>query len=378
MIDSSLLEALRIRHRPIYGAGWTPIALRLDAVRTAAPAEALSPAQMENILDALPIPVRLCIPIRCAEQWQAFAKWHAPTGTIYELAPDWTRAVDHPALVAQAKANDTQVWLRFGSEATPPHEAEASLPSVGAYPHCSVREISGALEDYQAAFAGGAKFVLGWPQGRSRPGGSAAAAVGGAELRSTLELLRRIDADEPVGKIVEVIEGSPDLALRFLRLLNSASVGLRGGATSVRHGVMMLGFAQLRKWVALLAIHAVDNPELQPLVHKSTWRAYFLQQLGQALGSDSAGGDLFICGAFSLLEDLLGEPMKAIIADVPLAKEVEDCLLLGRGPYAGFLQLALAVELPGAGDPHEIAATLSLTPGEVNRATMGALATAFA
>jgi c-di-GMP-related signal transduction protein len=76
---------------------------------------------------------------------------------------------------------------------------------------------------------------------------------------------------------------------------------------------------------------------------------------------------------FSLLDRLLGLPMKEVLDTIQLPDEVVRALLTREGPYGPYLALAEACEL-NSNLVASMARALGLTPGEVNEAHLSALA----
>jgi EAL and modified HD-GYP domain-containing signal transduction protein len=76
---------------------------------------------------------------------------------------------------------------------------------------------------------------------------------------------------------------------------------------------------------------------------------------------------------FSLLDRLLGLPMKEVLETIQLSDEVVRALLTRGGRYGPYLALAEACEL-NSNLVSSLAAAVNLTPEEVNKAHLSALA----
>jgi EAL and modified HD-GYP domain-containing signal transduction protein len=83
--------------------------------------------------------------------------------------------------------------------------------------------------------------------------------------------------------------------------------------------------------------------------------------------------NLFITGAFSLLDILLGVLMETALADMHLPDTINDALISGSGPYAPFLALAQAGEQVDLARLSARAADLQLSPETVSQAQLEAL-----
>jgi EAL and modified HD-GYP domain-containing signal transduction protein len=231
------------------------------------------------------------------------------------------------------------------------------------------------LADVENAFQRGAQAVLGWPVEGDPPlaGGKAGLAP---DLRAIVELMKRIDREEPAERMEPVLKADPTLAFRLLRYINSAAFGLRVEVTSFKHALMLLGYARLKRWLALLLAGASKDTAMKPLMHAAVRRGFLMEELARGTGDEEMRGEMFICGVFSLLDRMMRQPFKELLGSVPVPERVQASLLDDSGPYAVHLQLARAVEQGSPVDIRETAAQLLIGPGEASRAVFAALAAA--
>jgi c-di-GMP-related signal transduction protein len=85
------------------------------------------------------------------------------------------------------------------------------------------------------------------------------------------------------------------------------------------------------------------------------------------------GENLFVAGMFSLLDRLLGLPMKEVLDTIQLPDEVTEALLTRGGKYGPYLALAEACELDSS-LVASLAKSLEIDPVDVNKAHLSALA----
>ena len=102
-------------------------------------------------------------------------------------------------------------------------------------------------------------------------------------------------------------------------------------------------------------------------------RGRLMEVLGAEFFPREEHDNLFITGAFSLLDRLLGAPMEAVLEEMTLPERISDALLGRDGAYTPFLKLARACEEPTAHALAELTQSLSLRPDAVNRAQLSAL-----
>jgi EAL and modified HD-GYP domain-containing signal transduction protein len=102
-------------------------------------------------------------------------------------------------------------------------------------------------------------------------------------------------------------------------------------------------------------------------------RGRFMELTAAGYVDKSELDNLFITGAFSLLDILLGVLMETALADMHLPDTINDALISGSGPYAPFLALAQASEQADYTRYAAQVAELQLDPATVNHAQLEAL-----
>ncbi|MDR2450800.1 MAG: HDOD domain-containing protein [Candidatus Accumulibacter sp.] len=205
------------------------------------------------------------------------------------------------------------------------------------------------------------------------PSGKPAKAVNPAQAQiiRVLNLVRR-NAD--VREIEAALKQDVTLSYKLLRYINSAGFGLSCEIQSFRHAVTILGYDKLNKWLSLLLATASKDPMAQAQMHTALCRARLMEILGQGLVDRSEADNLFITGAFSMLETLIGVSLDKILETMSLPEKISDALLGRGGVYGPFLELAVACE---GEDGEAIAAQsgmLGLSAAALNQAQLDALA----
>ena len=226
------------------------------------------------------------------------------------------------------------------------------------------------------ALRAGFTAVVGWPVGEA-PGADAKAKPVPAGVTTVVDLMQRVDREEPADKLEAVVRNDPTLAFRLMRYLNSPGFGLSVEISSFRHALMILGYARLKRWLALLVTSAIDDPDLKPLMQLAVRRGLLMEEIART-GDDALRNELFICGVFSTLDRMLCQPFDRLLKTIPVQESVAQALRDDTGPCAPFLAIARAVETESAYDIRESAEALMLTVGDVNRALVKSLVQAHA
>ncbi len=230
------------------------------------------------------------------------------------------------------------------------------------------------LGELDGAFAKNAVAAVGWPFG-DPPVGPAKATVA-PEIKTILELINRVDAEEPVDRLEALLKNDPTLAFRLLRYINSPAFGLSVEVSSFRHALMILGYQRLKRWLALLLASASKDASMKPVMFAAVRRGLLMEELVKASDDKDMRGEMFICGVFSLLDRLLRQSFAELLRSVPVPERVRQALGSQEGPFQPYLELVQAIENESVIDIRECADKLMIGPAEVNRALLAALAAA--
>jgi len=250
----------------------------------------------------------------------------------------------------------------------PPGGATRTIPHI----QSGVR----TLADMEQSFQRGAIAVLGWPIDDVAV--AAATGKGGArpELQFIVELINRVDREEPADRLEAVLKTDPTLAFRLMRYINSPAFGLSVEISSFRHAIMVLGYNRLKRWLALLLASASKDPNVKPVMYAAVRRGLLMEELGRHSASADQRSEMFICGVFSLLDRLMGQPLPGLMQSIPVPDAVRAALVEETGPYHAALELVRAIEAESVFDIRAAADATMLGLPEVNRAVLRALSNA--
>jgi EAL and modified HD-GYP domain-containing signal transduction protein len=143
--------------------------------------------------------------------------------------------------------------------------------------------------------------------------------------------------------VVETIAKDPQLSYKVLKLVNSASVGLKREINSLSHAVAMLGLTQIRNWAIFLLLTSSDEKPRE-LCALSLTRAKWCEILGTRLYGRALGEMGFTTGLLSNLDAFLDMPMDQLVARLHFAEQVRSALTEHRGKLGSILQLAILHE----------------------------------
>lgn len=189
-----------------------------------------------------------------------------------------------------------------------------------------------------------------------------------------VRLLNLVRSNANVKEVEAALKQDVALSYKFLRYINSPGFGLSCEIQSFRHAVTILGYDNLNKWLALLLATASKDPMAPALLHTALTRAHLMEALAQGRVEARDYDSLFVTGAFSLLDVLLGVSMDKVLEALHLPEAIGDALLGRRGGYAPFLDLARAGEGEDGAAIAAQAARLGVSAEQFNRAQLRALA----
>lgn len=192
-----------------------------------------------------------------------------------------------------------------------------------------------------------------------------------------MQLLAQVAADAETGEIEQTLKHAPDLTIHLLKLVNSVAFGLPHKISSVRTAIMLLGRAQLHRWVQIMvyARQSSTHSAGDPLVQTAAVRGRLMEQLAQMRrpGNEALADQAFMVGMLSLVDALFGQPMMEAIAPLNLEETVQEALLERGGELGLLLQLVESLE---QSDVDEIALhleQLGLPADPINRVQVEAL-----
>jgi EAL and modified HD-GYP domain-containing signal transduction protein len=178
---------------------------------------------------------------------------------------------------------------------------------------------------------------------------------------NVLRLLHGIyQPDADLGQIERIIKSEVSLSMKLLTYMNSAAFGLRQRVTSIGQALLLLGVSGIRKWASVLAVAQAGGDRPFELVVTSVVRAKFCEQLAIDAGERARADDAFFLGLFSMLDALLGRPLREVLDTLTIADDVRHALLGGHNAMRRLYDLVLAYE---RGDWHGVvgwAATLRI------------------
>jgi c-di-GMP phosphodiesterase len=172
--------------------------------------------------------------------------------------------------------------------------------------------------------------------------GGAAIPIG--DLHTIVELYGMQRSDASLEDLVAVIEQEVGLGVRLLKYMNSAYFGFAGRVRSITQAATMLGTRGLSRWAMIVAALSGSNPIPRELALLALTRARACELVGLDHDESIDSDELFTIGLLSTCDAVFRMPMQQVVAELPLAEEVEDALLRQSGPNGEILKSVIAYE----------------------------------
>ncbi|HWU84559.1 MAG TPA: HDOD domain-containing protein, partial [Rhodocyclaceae bacterium] len=225
-------------------------------------------------------------------------------------------------------------------------------------------------EDFAAAVAHGYAGAVGWfflqpPSTPSRQLNPNHARI--------IDLLNLVRNNAEVSEIELALKKDVTLAFKLLRYINSAGFGMAAEVNSFRHAVTIMGYDKLNRWLSLLLVNASQDHSAPALMQTAVIRGRYMELLGAHLLPKNELDNLFIAGAFSVLDILLGTRMEVVFERLQLPAGITAALLQGDGAIAPLLQLARTCETGSASALQAQLTALGLSAQQSNSALIEAL-----
>lgn len=145
-------------------------------------------------------------------------------------------------------------------------------------------------------------------------------------------------------QLEDVIKQDTTMTYNLLRLVNSAWFGFRVKIESVRHALVLLGQAEIRRWATLVTLKDMGDSKPPELMVCSMIRARTAEQLADKLGLPDRRNELFLLGMLSLIDAMTDQPMAEVMAKLPISDDIKDALNGKEGLFRQVLDLTAAYE----------------------------------
>lgn len=144
--------------------------------------------------------------------------------------------------------------------------------------------------------------------------------------------------------LAAIVERDLDMSYKLLRFINSVNFARKQSIGSLKHAMVYMGEAELKKFISLLALANLAEGQSDELLVMSLIRARFCDRLANIRGDKENPPAAFLTGLFSLVDALLEQPLEELLAQLPLLPEIKVALLENKGVLAEYLTVERTFE----------------------------------
>jgi EAL and modified HD-GYP domain-containing signal transduction protein len=173
--------------------------------------------------------------------------------------------------------------------------------------------------------------------------------------------------------VADVVKHDVALSYRLLQFVNSANFGFRVVISNIQQALVVLGTAEVRKWMTLICLVDLNQDKTPELTRMSLIRARFFELVAPFVGKGRHTETLYLLGMFSLMDTIMEMPMTEIFTQIRVDESVSAPLISRSGENYELLRL---IELYEHGDFDAAAAqaeALSLPENRLAEAYMQAV-----
>ncbi|WP_016956826.1 EAL and HDOD domain-containing protein [Catenovulum agarivorans] len=146
-------------------------------------------------------------------------------------------------------------------------------------------------------------------------------------------------AEMDLSAIINIFQRDVTLSFKLLRYANSAIFKRRGDIETIKQALVVLGQAELKKFLAVLFAAQINSDKPVELIRLSMSRAHFCESIAKEHGQLRDSSMAFLTGMLSVIDAILDEPIESIMTKLPLAQEIKSALIEREGLLANYLDL---------------------------------------
>ena len=160
-------------------------------------------------------------------------------------------------------------------------------------------------------------------------------------------IISLLKEEEPnIQLLSENIERDISLTYKLLQMVNNSSRRSKSKVRSIKQAILILGIADLRKWIYLLAMREIDmntdSDLFKEVMRTSLFRAKACEKLAK-LSCKQNFSEYFFVGMFSLIDTLLQRPLHIILQQLPFSEDIKATILGYQTEMTPYLEFSIAL-----------------------------------
>lgn len=160
---------------------------------------------------------------------------------------------------------------------------------------------------------------------------------------SQINILNELAKEEPsFDNLAKIVQSDVSLAYRLFRIIKNND--LASQLDSIKEALIIMGLRGVQRWINILILQDLTVDKPLELMRLSLIRSKFGELICEKSKLDPLSNQVSTMLLFSTLDALLDKPIEDALRDIPIAKEIKDALIEGKGQLTLFLQLVYSYE----------------------------------
>ena len=166
---------------------------------------------------------------------------------------------------------------------------------------------------------------------------------------AVIQMCNLLSTDASTKEIVAEFEKLPDLTLRLIRYIGSASISIKEEVSSMARVITLLGRTKIKAWL-FLTLYSINTSKPlsknHPTVKHLEQRCNLMKELSKASSKvdDKKLEEIHFLALVSLLESIFLIPFDQIFEKLNVEKKIREALLEKKGELGEIYALTLAIE----------------------------------
>lgn len=165
--------------------------------------------------------------------------------------------------------------------------------------------------------------------------------------------------------ITQLIEVDVGLSFKLLRYTQSPLFQRRRKIESIKQAVVLLGKAELERFVTLMFAATFANDKPEELLKLALHRAKFCEYMANKISVGDNSASAFLVGMLSLIDALLDSEIHELFDNMPLSDNIYNALIEKKGCLAMMVNLSKSLEIGDWKSVDKFANQLSVQTAEI-------------
>lgn len=143
-----------------------------------------------------------------------------------------------------------------------------------------------------------------------------------------LDLLKELNFEELNFDAIEnLIKRDISISYKLLKIINSASYGIKNNIKSLRQALTLIGGNEIKSWLNFIIINNISSNKPDILTENSLIRAKFCELIALNSSLRNISDDAYLMGMLSLIDVILDKSMDEILNEVMVTEGIRAALV---------------------------------------------------